>query len=91
MPPPNLDRVLGIVDSGPGGRCATVSEEMINRTAYNQPRTTMNRRSFFTAAAGLGTTMALGAGQPDNTPAPAPKKRINTGRWGTIDDFDFDV
>ena len=39
----------------------------------------MNRRSFFTAAAGLGATMALGADKPVTIPATAPKKRIKLG------------
>ena len=39
----------------------------------------MNRRSFFTAAAGLGATMALGADRPDTTLVTAPKKRIKLG------------
>jgi hypothetical protein len=36
----------------------------------------MNRRSFITAAAGLGVTVALGADKPDITPASATRKRI---------------
>jgi sugar phosphate isomerase/epimerase len=39
----------------------------------------MNRRSFFTAAAGLGATMALGADRSDTTLVTAPKKRIKLG------------
>jgi sugar phosphate isomerase/epimerase len=39
----------------------------------------MNRRSFFTAAASLGATMALGADKPVTIPATAPKKRIKLG------------
>ena len=39
----------------------------------------MNRRLFFTAAAGLGATMALGAERPDTTLVTAPKKRIKLG------------
>ena len=39
----------------------------------------MNRRSFFTAAAGLGATMALGADKPVTIPATASKKRIKLG------------
>jgi L-ribulose-5-phosphate 3-epimerase len=39
----------------------------------------VNRRSFFTAAAGLGATMALGADKPVTIPATAPKKRIKLG------------
>ena len=39
----------------------------------------MNRRNFFTAAAGLSATVALGADRPDITPATSAKKRIKLG------------